>query len=163
MTQEELKEILEYRPDTGEFFWKVKTSLRVEVGKRAGYQRGGYVFIRIKRKLYYAHRLAFLYMTGSWPTHFVDHDNRIRSDNRWSNLKEVSALQNARNASLSKNNTSGTNGVHWDKAKEAWAAVITVERKTKFLGYFDNIPAAASARKIAEQLHGFHPTHGAPT
>jgi hypothetical protein len=160
MTQKELMELLRYDPTTGDFFWKVKPAKQIAVGSKAGYSQNGYVFIRLKGTLYYAHRLAVLYMTGAWPTEVVDHDNRNKADNRWANLNSSTAQQNRRNASLSKNSTSGVTGVCWDRRKAKWTAHITIAHKRKFLGYFDNIPAAASARQAANHLYGFHQNHG---
>jgi len=163
MTQQELMALLHYEPMTGIFTWKVRPSNRVKVGDVAGYASGEYIFIRIKGKLHYAHRLAILYMTGVMPPELVDHDNRVKSDNRWDNLKDATPTQNMQNTAMSKNNTSGVTGVGWDKAKKAWCASITVNYKKLFLGYFDDIPAATEVRLAAEHLHGFHPNHGKPT
>lgn len=163
MTQQELMDILHYCPTTGIFTWKVQATSRVSVGEVAGYiSADGYVQIRIDRTLHYGHRLAFLYMTGAWPTNLVDHDNRNRSDNRWENLVSADGLQNRRNCSLSKSNTSGVNGVLWAKQQNKWMARITVNYKRKFLGYFDDIPSAAAARETANALYGFHHNHGTP-
>ena len=162
MQQQELKELLDYHPDTGEFFWKVRPSNRVQVGAKAGNKSNGYILIRVKGILHYAHRLAFLYMTGSWPTHLVDHDNHNRSDNRWSNLKQADTVQNQRNCSLSRNNISGINGVHWEKRRQKWRAVISVNYTNKFLGDFSELADAIAARQAANTLHGFHPNHGSP-
>lgn len=164
MTQDELKKLLHYCPITGAFTWVTRPSNRVKIGDVAGFiATDSYVFIRIAGTLYYAHRLAFLYMTGAWPADLVDHDNHTRSDNRWSNLKAANSLQNTQNAALSKNSTSGINGVLWDTRKKKWMAHITINHKKKFLGYFDEIGAAASARKAADSAFGFHPNHGITT
>lgn len=112
MTQQELMDILHYCPTTGVFTWKKQIGNRVIVGSTAGHlATGGYIQIRIYGTLYYGHRLAFLYMTGAWPTNIIDHDNRNRADNRWANLVATTRLANMRNCARSKNNTSGVNGV----------------------------------------------------
>ena len=160
MTQDELKEKLLYEPDTGKFFWKVKPAKRIAIGTEAGYSCGQYSVIRINGVLYYAHRLAVLYMTGKFPEHVVDHDNRDKKDNRWKNLVATTRIQNHRNSKKKKNNSSGFNGVHWETRKNKWAAVITVNYKAKFLGYFDTKEEAAAARKQADIAYGFHQNHG---
>lgn len=163
MTQQELMDILNYCPTTGQFTWKVRTSNRVAVGDVAGHVApGGYIQIRIAGTLHYGHRLAFLYMTGTWPTNILDHDNRKRADNRWANLVVSTRLQNMRNCARSKNNASGVNGVLWDRKRSKWMAHITLNYKKKFLGYFDDIPAAAAARETANAANGFHINHGTP-
>ena len=160
MDQQELQRLLEYCPETGIFTWRVKPAKQIAAGTEAGYQKNEYRYIRISGTLYYAHRLAVLYMTGKMPSEQVDHDNGIRGDNRWKNLKEANPTKNRRNAAKSKNNTSGTTGVIWDKAKQMWFARITVNYKEIFLGYFTDIDEAISVRKTAETTHGFNPNHG---
>ena len=160
MTQQELMQLLHYDPVTGKFTWLQPTTKQIKAGDEAGFCAGQYVQIRIKGVLYYAHRLAVLYMTGTMPPMLVDHDNRKKSDNRWDNLKAVTPLTNTRNACLSKNNSSGINGVVWDAKKKKWMARITINRANKFLGYFHDITDATTARRAAEIAHGFHPNHG---
>ena len=165
MTQDELKQVLDYNPDSGEFFWKQQMASWIPAGTPAGNlnKKLGYVQIRFRKKLYYAHRLAVLFMTGELPSDQVDHINGIRSDNRWDNLRKVTNTDNQRNAAQSKNNVSGVVGVCWDKRKQKWLARIYVESKPKFIGYFADIPTAALARKEAEKLLGYHQNHGRNT
>lgn len=162
-TQEELKQLLHYCPDTGKFTWKVRAAHRIQVGDPAGSlnTRLGYIQLRVKSHLFYAHRLAVLYMTGQLQLEKqVDHINGSKADNRWANLRIVDQLDNLRNASRSKANTSGVTGVHWDAAKQKWCARLMKNRKHIFLGYFDTVEEAAQARKDADPEHGFHLNHG---
>ena len=89
LTQDQLKQVLHYDPDTGAFTW-------LRSGLVAGRARGGRgrVRITIDGQQYKAHRLAFLYMTGRWPVDQIDHINRDNSDNRWVNLREATSSQN---------------------------------------------------------------------
>jgi hypothetical protein len=94
ITQEQLKQILSYDPETGDWMWLA--------GRREGFVAGsttieGYRYINIGGKKYRASRLAYLYMTGKWPEHEVDHKNRIRNDERWVNLREATHQQNCIN------------------------------------------------------------------
>jgi hypothetical protein len=94
-----LRELLEYTPETGIFAWRVQRS-RVRAGGVAGSPcADGYVGIKIDGVLYWAHRLAWLYVTGSWPVGQIDHINRVKHDNRWCNLRDVSAKENMANRS----------------------------------------------------------------
>ena len=104
VTQERLKAVVKYDYKTGIFTWKThKYSHRV--GCVAGCVNGeGYVVLRVGDKLYLAHRLAFLYMTGEWPKKFIDHINadnvpeaENRVDNRWCNLREATNRTNLSN------------------------------------------------------------------
>ena len=73
----ELRERLDYAPETGEFFWRSVSGSRTDlVGRRAGsVDQRGYRRITFDGKLYSAHRLAFLYMFGRWPNGDIDHAN----------------------------------------------------------------------------------------
>lgn len=161
LTQAELQKVLEYNPETGVFIWRASNSYRVKTGDTAGSSNGsGYLLIQIAGIRYVAHRLAWLYMKGRWPDDEIDHINHVRNDNRWDNLREVTRRQNGQNVSLSKSNTSGVVGVCWDKRFKKWKAAIGINRKSKFLGYFNDKEAAITARKNAEAEYGFHPSHG---
>jgi len=160
MTQDELKKRLHYDPASGAFSWLVSKAAWIKPGHPAGYKKNGYTQIRLDGTLYYAHRLAFLYMVGYIPAAQVDHINGNPSDNSWANLREATSQDNVRNCAISVNNTSGVTGVVWDKRKAKWMAKITVDYKEKFLGYFDDLNTAAATRKQAEALYGFHCNHG---
>lgn len=83
----------------------------------------------------------------------VDHIYHVKYDNRKSQLRLCTNTENVRNASLSKNNTSGVTGVHFDTEKQKWAATIKVNRKTIFLGRFDSIEDAAKCRQVAQDKY----------
>lgn len=162
MKTEELKEVLDYCPTTGVFTWKVKTSVRTAAGAHANATRpNGYVYISIKYTSYMAHRLAFLFMTGAFPKHHVDHINGIRNDNSWANLREVTQQENSRNSAKSIRNKSGVPGVFWYAPTQKWQVHITVAgTKKKHLGYYTDYDEAVSVRKAAEMAHEYHPNHG---
>lgn len=99
ITQENLKEMLHYDSETGVWTWlKAPKHNTRRTGSRAGsINPDGYRKIRIDGLAYQSSRLACLYMTGAWPVYEMDHDNRIRSDDRWSNLREATSSQNKYN------------------------------------------------------------------
>lgn len=150
LTQERLQEVLSYDSETGVFRWKVRTSNRVKVGDKAGAKFDGYLVIRVDGILHLAHRLAWFYHYGVWPSDVLDHKNRVRDDNRIDNLRDVTRQVNCQNASLSKANTSGAKGVSWAAEASKWEAFIWLNRKKKFLGYFDDFESAVAARAKAE-------------
>jgi len=146
LTQDRLQELLMYNPETGEFVWRKRASNRVRVGDRAGrVDANGYRGIRIDGTLHYAHRLAQLYMTGVWPVCQVDHDNRVRDDNRWNNLKAVTRAENQQNLGLAPTNTSGYRGVSYHRAARKWTAERWVAGVKHYLGLFDTAEAARDA------------------
>lgn len=159
INQSELKEIIEYNPDTGVFTWKIsKQGIKK---KQAGSGDGkGYIDIKINQKKYKAHRLAWLYMTGELPGKQIDHINHNRSDNRWGNLRLASHSENMRNQTIPKNNNSGVIGVFFHKRDKKWIASINHKNRKINLGSFAKKHQAIAARKQAEIKHGYHENHG---
>lgn len=157
LTQDRLKELLDYDPETGVFIWKIDLIKQKTKEKIAGclHKNSGYHHITINGHKHKAHRLAFLYMEGYFPENQIDHIDRNRSNNRWDNLREVSRTCNARNSNIPKNNKSGVVGVCWHKLNNKWISSIMVFGRTVHLGYFDNIIEAAKARWEAELKYGF--------
>lgn len=144
MTLDYLKTILTYVPSSGVFRWRVKHSKKVVKGAVAGGRNvAGYTVIGIDGKTHYAHRLAWFYMTGDWPSQ-IDHKNGDRADNRWRNLRVATHQQNILNAKLAKSNTSGSKGVSWHKAAGKWSAYIILDGKKRHLGLHET-PAEAHA------------------
>jgi len=166
ITQEQLKELIHYDPDTGAFT-NVTTRGKATAGRTSGnLSKNGkdstliYRRIYISGKFYKAHRLAFLYMDGSWPAEEVDHINGDGSDNRWCNLRKASRHINGRNTRLKSNNTSGLHGIAWSKSRNKWRVRIVVDHKEIFLGRYSDLFEAVCVRKAAELKHGFHNNHG---
>ena len=154
LTAEYLRSILHYDPATGIFTWKVGSANQVKAGNIAGSPTGlGYLRIRVQSRPHQAHRLAWLYVYGTWPEDQLDHINRNRSDNRIANLREVTNKQNQQNASKRSNNTSGHPGVFWYKKNSKWQAYITHNQKKVHLGCFTDLEAAIAARKAAEKIY----------
>ena len=81
----------------------------------------------------------------------VDHIGHVNYDNRKSELRVATNTQNSMNTVISKNNTSGCKGVSWNKEKRKWEVYITVNRKRKHLGYYNDFEDAIKARKEAEE------------
>lgn len=144
-TAARVRELLHYDPLSGVFTWKVRCRPQTPVGTIAGRtDKDGYISVGINKKLYKAHRLAHLYMTGEWPAEQIDHINGVRSDNRWSNLREATNQQNQMNTRKQSNNTSGFKGASWSRTARKWQAMVGINGKQYSLGYFDT-PEAASA------------------
>lgn len=158
LTQEWLKELLHYDPETGAFKWLVDRSSRHKAGSMAGsFNSKGYLQIMIQRRNYLAHRLAWLYMTGSWPEDQVDHRDLNKANNRWSNLRAANDSQNQQNKAATRNvGSSGLLGVTWSKAARKWAAQIKVNGKRIYLGLFVEAEDAHQAYLAAKrELHPF--------
>jgi hypothetical protein len=130
-------------------------------GKLCGHEgKDGYLRIGIKGKLFWAHRLAWLYEFGHLPVSEVDHINHIKNDNRIVNLRDCSKIENNKNMPMQNRNTSGVTGVHWCKSNNKWRSQIKVNRKNIYLGYFLSIELAEKSREAALKVYGFHENHG---
>lgn len=170
-----LKRLLRYDPETGEFFWRGRTQDMFSdsrtrssahmcnnwnstySGKPAGFysNSSGYRHIIVLGRNVLAHRAAYAIMTGEWPHKYMDHINRVRTDNRWSNLRPANQCENARNTALPADNKTGYKGVHYNTKRKKFAASIRVNRKLIWLGYHATAEGAALAYDgAAERLHG---------
>jgi len=155
MEQERLKQLLDYDPWTGNFKWREHRA-NVKAGQLAGHlTKMGYRTIRIDKKMYLAHRLAWLYTHGTWPTVHIDHVNGTPGDDRIINLRLATHSENMRNRKDHSNNSSGFKGVSWHKGAKKWAAGIRIHGRRKHLGLFDAAEAAHLAYcEAAKALHG---------
>jgi hypothetical protein len=150
-----VKSVLDYDALTGQFRW-TKSHQRSLIGKTTGTPlKTGYIALTIKNKQYKAHRVAWLYMFGSWPDGDIDHINGVKSDNRIANLRIAVGSLNAENIrSASANSTTQLLGVSYRTCKRKYRATITVSKKTIHLGYFDSADAAHAVYLEAKrQLH----------
>jgi hypothetical protein len=165
LTQERLKEVLHYCPETGVFTWLVGGRGTARKGSEAGsirYDKSGkpYYYVGFDYRRYPAHRLAFLYMTGEFPENEVDHKDGNGCNNAWTNLRAVTSLENRKNLRKRADNTSGTTGVYWYASYNKWRSQIMCAGRMVHLGLFSNKEDAIAARKAAEVLYGFHENHG---
>jgi hypothetical protein len=147
ITQSRLKELLRYEPETGNFYWRVSKTNSVKSGDIAGHfsALNGYHHVRLDWRLYRAHRLAWLYVYGSFPENVLDHINGVGSDNRIVNLRAATETQNKANAKTRKDNTSSVKGVSLSTGRKKWLAQISVKGKQTYLGRFDTIEEARAA------------------
>ncbi len=156
ITQDRLRKLLSYNTETGNFTWLVTRRPQTPAGSRANFRNAdGYVFIRIDRVGYMAHKLAWLYMFGELPAAQIDHINGMRDDNRIANLRLATPSENGRNRGATASNTSGVKGVTWHKRDQRWQAQIGHNGYHVHLGYFTDLAAATAAYEAAaSRLHG---------
>lgn len=155
ITQKELKLKFTYDPETGVFIRKCKTLNGKLAGEIVGSYKKDYVIIRLNKKNYYAHRLAWLYVYGEFPKNTIDHINRVKHDNRICNLRLANFTEQQFNQQLYKNNKSGYKGVFFVEKMKKYRAMATFNNKKTHLGYFTQAVDAYNAYKdYALRNHG---------
>lgn len=175
---EVLRQLLRYEPDTGQLFWLPRSEALFKdsprgrkhdaiswnarfAGKMAGtICSGGYLKVSVFNCRHGAHRLAWMLHYGVRPAGVIDHINGRTDDNRIANLRDVTQVENSRNACLASNNTSGVNGVSWSRQKGKWAAYISHDGRQVHLGLFQTKAGALAARAAADATCMYHPNHG---
>lgn len=152
LSQNYLKELLYYNQSTGVFTWKPRPKQRPQWNARyAGATAGsldtnGYLRITINGSRYSAHRLAWLYITGSWPTNEIDHIDTDKTNNRIANLRDVGKSENQQNKRTAQRNSgTGFLGVHYCRTRKKFVAKITVNSKRLHIGYFETANEASQA------------------
>ena len=164
-----------YFPKEGNFVWLDRPNSHFKRNRDATVWRNKYVgmpaFItdngrgyrvaNISGQRIYAHRAAFACMTGEWPKMEVDHINGNPADNRWENLRDVSARVNCQNKPAPKRrNSSGFLGICRTNKPSCWVPQISIGNKSINLGATPCLGVAIARRKDAERKYGFHQNHG---
>lgn len=157
-TQALLHQVYTYDPLTGNLAYKRDFNRRHAGENPTSMTSNGYLVVTLDQ-IYLAHRIIWLMQTGAFPE-FVDHENHLRHDNRWANLRDIDRQGNAQNKSVNKNNTSGYLGVSFMPKLNKFRATITQGRKHTHLGLFATALEAHQARVAANQQHNFHVNHG---
>lgn len=157
-----LKELVFYDPVTGDFTLR-KATRDKGVGESPEHISPiGYSVVTLPRSVVgtrhqeYSHRLAFLYMTGSFPVGIVDHLDGNKLNNSWDNIKDGNRQDNQKNMKKSAANTSGISGVFWDKSRSKWL----VQVGKKFYGRFSVKEDAISKRDCVYKELGYSERHG---
>lgn len=145
LTAERLREVVSYDPENGAFTWRKKTCRKVVPGAPAGHLGTHYWTIGIDGKRYRAHRLAWLYAYGEFPSETIDHANGDYLDNRIANLRAASRRQNMANKRMHKNNACGVKGVYWCIQRHKWRASVRYQGRNKHVGFFESKEAAGEA------------------
>lgn len=162
ITQKELKQWLYYSPTVGTFEW-IKRGRGVQVNCLAGRvcPKSGYINVRLQRKTYRAHVLAWLYMTGSWPEMELDHKDGDKTNNAFCNLRLATKSQNRWNAQNFRTSSSGVKGVTYMPKAKKWRAVVGINNEKVNIGLFKTMEEAEQAVRIKrEELHGEFANHG---
>lgn len=176
--REQLRNLLDYDPETGLLTWKARTpdmfkpgntssagNCRTWNSKFAGKpaftcpQTTGHLGGAINGKTARTHRVVWKWVTDEDPAE-IDHINGDRTDNRWANLRAVTRTGNARNCARRSDNTTGAAGVFKCSHTPLFRARITVNKRNIALGYFKTFEEAKEARDRAKEQYGFTQRHG---
>lgn len=170
-----IPQVLCYEPDSGQMHWRTRSpSSFSSTGKRSadwvaanwnsrhagkpaftavgihGYRCG-----RLQGSGLLLHRVAFVLMTGDWPTHELDHINGDRLDNRWCNLRKVTRGQNSRNKGPH-GKTSDYIGVSWNSSLGGYMSAVYHNGKKHYCGFSVGDPErlARQRDRKAKELFG---------
>ena len=151
-----LLELLHYDPLTGIFTWKVSRSKGKKETQAGMLRKSGYRHVGIDKKQYYAHRLAWFYIHGVWPSKKIDHIDTIKDHNWISNLQDITNTQNLQRVNTpNKNSTTGYLGVSWHKKRKKFKTQIQIDGKRKHIGLFNTAIEASEAYQAAKLIHHF--------
>lgn len=159
LTQERLKELLHYDPETGVFTWAIGRPGAAKGAVAGCATKRGRWRIKIDRVEYFGHQVAFLYMTGEIPAELIDHRDLVPLNNKWENLREATpSLNNANTPKILKRGhaASALKGVYRGKTPGTWASRVTYRGKRYFLGgsYLTEEGAHAAYVAKAQELFG---------
>jgi hypothetical protein len=159
ITYELAHDYLIYDPAMGEFWWKIDRNQSVRAGMRAGSPTNkGYRSILIERKKIEEHRLAWLMVHGEQPAAgmYIDHINRNRSDNRIQNLRVVDPVGSAANRVREVYKSGNERGIAFNRSNGKWQVSVPItNRKSKYIGCYDDIHDARIARDAADRAVRF--------
>lgn len=162
LTQEKVKEYLEYNPANGFLTWIKRPSKKVHKNSRAGFLRkSGYRGITLFGTSYIEHHIIWFYVHGYWADE-IDHINHVKDDNSLSNLRAVTHAENSRNMKKLKNTITGEQGIYYDRKKDRYTATIRQQGKVVFslsCGSED-VDQLIETRKAKLLELGFHENHG---
>jgi len=151
LTQDRLKELLHYDEETGIFTRKTRVANRLAGSVSGARHNKGYIQIMIDGENHLAHRLAWFYVYGKWPINQIDHINRIKTDNKIKNLRDVDSSINQHNVGIRSHNSSGVTGVYKSSRSKKWVATIEVRNKKHCLGTYSSLDEAKFARQEFEK------------
>ena len=159
LSHSELLENIAYDPETG-VFTRMKSGFPNRVGSEiCGKLARGYRVITIGRRTYFAHRVAWFYVIGEWPTEFIDHINQDKTDNRIANLRLTNKSENGQNRGPQANNKTGIKGVCFSNKSNKWIAQLCVGGKNVMVRKFDSpVDAANAYAAAAAKFHKCNPS-----
>jgi hypothetical protein len=152
LTRDRVCELFDYDPATGDLIRRVAKANQPAGAVAGSVNAKGHLNVQVDGRLYAAHRLVFL-MHHGWLPREIDHENRIKTDNRIGNLRPATSSQNKGNIQLLRTNSSGYRGVSRNSRSGKWHAQIKIHGKQTYLGRADTPEQAAVIYNQAAREH----------
>lgn len=160
VTQERLKELFRYDPETGILTRRITRNYNAKAGDIVGCaDKKGYLLAGVDGKTSKVHRIIWMLTYGYWPN-IIDHIDGDKTNNAISNLRDVTNALNLKNSKRQTNNKSGLSGVFWNERKNKWLAYIGSKKTRIYLGTYSTIFEAAAVRISAQNKMGYTQKHG---
>jgi len=140
ITVERARELFSYDPETGIVTRKITTGPRARKGYTLDTVDEGYLVVRVDGRKYRVHRLIWFIVTGTWPKYEVDHEDRNKLNNKWKNLRDITATENVQNVASSQG------GVSFVEKTQSWRATVQCYGKHIYIG-------GSKDRTVAEYLY----------
>ena len=154
LTAQRAHDLFDYNPTTGVLVRKFWRGGRGGAGTTVGVKTAlGYLQIRVDGRHYLVHRVAWLMTHGNWPAEQIDHIDRVRDNNKLSNLREATNAENLRNKGQYRTNKSGATGVHFNRQRKKWEAAFVIDGARKYVGLYRSVEEASEARAEAQRGH----------
>lgn len=145
-TQKEVIDLFDFDVTSGIFTRKTSVAKNTKAGDTVGWLNGcGYLNVRINRKVYKVHQIVWLYVTGNWPNGVIDHINRIKTDNRFENLRDTTITVNNLNRDVRKDSKTGIPNVTWRERDKCFYASCRRNGKLNYIGKFQTVEDASFA------------------
>ena len=154
-----VKERVGYDPLTGALTWNGRYSIRIKHAGAVitGQDSNGYVSTSINYCQLRGHQLAWVCMTGEWPTFEIDHINGVKADNRWVNLRAADRMSNMANLQRARaDSRTGLLGATYHAKSGRYTAEIKRDGVRRYIGCFGTAQEAhesyMQAKTLAEQI-----------
>ena len=145
----ELWKRFEYQPLTGELVWRVNRQKALVGSEAGGFDAKGYKRVRVGTVFHKTHRVIWAWVTGEDPGAInIDHKDGNPANNRWTNLRLATDLQNSQNR-----RGKGYRYLYREGRTKNWYVVFQHNKKIITGGYYATEPEAAAAAKKLKAQH----------
>lgn len=142
-----------YCPISGTLSHNKGYSNFIKAGDYAGsYRKDGYLQVKVSSKAYLVHHICYYMHTGEMPE-YIDHLNKIRSDNRFINLRSCTHAENMKNKSDYSNNITGERNISYHSRDCVYEVKFKVDGKQHYVGRSKTLEGAIAIRDSWHDTH----------